>query len=486
MQDLFANDQSSSSSSTGTNVASAGVAAARSSTGQSRTKRINNITAFALVSVVILAAVPFGSNRPFFWALWAFVIGSSGLIYFAMLLRHSGTLRRPIALYPVISCLFVTVAFWMSIQSIPLSAIWSGAEFKTQTGEVVFSPSLSIAPGDTLLALLKWVTYGTLFFLFLQVSARKTRARNLSLTLMFAVTIFALYSFFSLHYLGDTLLFSDKVQYFGDATGTFVNRNSFATFLAMGAALSAGLAMPTVSAKSESRSDRNGQISKFLNFTSVNAIALACLAIIVSSMIATNSRMGVFAGITGIFVVVLLRLPNNRQRMAAAIAALVACVLVLFFFGSELLDRLLFTARGANSRLEIYQQVLSMVADRPLLGFGADAFRLGFPLYQAPPVSSDLVFDKAHSTYLTHWSELGVFVGTLPILIVATIALMIIRHMRKTGSRTVEVCASLGTIAVAAVHSIVDFSLEIQAVVFLFLAILALGFSEALSDETKS
>ena len=466
-----------------TTVASAGTVATKSAGGMSRTTRLNDLTSYLLLTVVMFSAIPYGSNRPFFWALWATVVGVIGLYYAYFLFKASASPRRPVNRYPAITLFFALVSGWMLVQALPIGAIWGGSEFVTQTGTSIKVLSLSLAPGETILAFLKWVTYGIMFFLFLQVGARKTRARFTSRMLMYCVTALAIYSFVALIFLNDTLLLSDKTQYFGDLTGTFVNRNSFATFLAMGAVLSAALAIPSSNSVSGHGSARTEPGGDGWALTLQNAVAFACFAIVLSALIATHSRMGTFAGLCGLLVVIFLRLPTNRLRLVAGAIAVAATVTVLAFYGDQLLDRLLFTTNNAQTRLELYKQVLAMIRDRPVLGFGADAFNPSYPLYQSWPVPTHLVFDKAHSTYLTHWSELGLVVGSLPILIVALCAWTVVRCLLQGGTKTVEVCASIGVITVAALHSLVDFSLEIQAVVFLFIAIVALGVTEAFSHK---
>ena len=126
-------------------------------------------------------------------------------------------------------------------------------------------------------------------------------------------------------------------------------------------------------------------------------------------------------------------------------------------------------------RGDLYAQVLGMIAARPWLGYGGGAFEAAYPLVHLPPVSPDLVWDKAHSTYLSLWAELGVIAGSIPMLLVAGIGADALRlYLRRRGDWACP-AAAVSAIVVVAIHSVVDFSLEIEANVFLFLAILAVG-----------
>src|SRR5690606_38321648 len=85
--------------------------------------------------------------------------------------------------------------------------------------------------------------YAMLFFLVAQVSVNPHRGRQMLRFLFWVTVAYAVYGLVSLTQLGDTLLGLDKWAYLGSATGTFVNRNSFATFLAFGIAMGVAIAI---------------------------------------------------------------------------------------------------------------------------------------------------------------------------------------------------------------------------------------------------
>ena len=126
-------------------------------------------------------------------------------------------------------------------------------------------------------------------------------------------------------------------------------------------------------------------------------------------------------------------------------------------------------------RWDLYGQIAEMIAARPWLGYGAGAFEIAFPLFHRPPVSVDLVWDRAHSSYLTLWSELGLVVGSLPILIIGLILWRLITTFVVRAKLSIANVAAIGAIVVVAIHSLVDFSLEIHAVALLFVALIATG-----------
>ncbi|WP_157950479.1 O-antigen ligase family protein [Pannonibacter carbonis] len=447
--------------------------------GRSSTSRLNDLTGRAVLLVLALAPVPLGSNRPFFWSLWALVLGLLLIAYGAALYRKGLRLRLPFTAFQGLTFLFTLVSFWMALQVLPIGKILPLPDIRSTTGTSFAFSSISLTPGDTLLALLRWLSYGVLFFLALQASVRKQRARRLTWFLLLFVAIQAAYAIIAMLYLADQVVLVEKTQYLGEATGTFVNRNSLATYLGFGCVLALLLALPEVDGPQDAPRKRSRRGGFSLALTSDNILAGVALLIMLAALLATGSRMGLFATFCGLATALLARLPGWRSRLTGLGVIAVAGVGFVAIYGAGTLERLITVERDSESRLSLYRDTLAMISDRPLLGFGAQSFEYAFPLYDTDPGNSAYTYDKAHSTYLTHWSELGLVFGSLPLILVLVIAVTLLRALWVYGLREVEICAALAVIAVAAVHSLVDFSLEIEAVTFLFVTILAIGFATA-------
>jgi O-antigen ligase len=215
----------------------------------------------------------------------------------------------------------------------------------------------------------------------------------------------------------------------------------------------------------------------------VAAIALiaAGLFVIGAALVATQSRMGFFAGLIGALSVTVLALSRRRATvwLIALSALLVATLGLLVLNGGGLLERVGSLETAGDVRADLYRQVWGMILSSPWVGYGAGTFELAFPLFHQLPVSPDVVWNKAHSTYLSLWVELGFLFGSLPLFIVAAAALRLVRSASR-GAAGAPRLAAIGVIAVAAVHSAVDFSLEIQAVAFTFIAIVFLAIGAGL------
>ena len=205
---------------------------------------------------------------------------------------------------------------------------------------------------------------------------------------------------------------------------------------------------------------------------------------IFSALLSTQSRMGMGAVFVGVMTALLMpRGASSISRRTTAIIAVAAVAAVAYFgFG---FDRFLLVEKAAETRTELYKQVIDMIVDRPLMGFGAGSFEYAYPLYHAPPVSSAYVWERAHSTYLQLWSELGLVAGSIPMIMIVTLVVATWRGAKRNGGPKPEQLAMVGAVACVAVHSLVDFSLEIEAVALLFVMILGIGSGEYLG-KTKA
>jgi O-antigen ligase len=455
-----------------------GVSSTRSRAGsrsQSKGKgRVtNDILMWCLLVFTALAPLPLGSNRPLFWITSAGVMGLVGAAYFLASILRSEPLRYPLGSLRLHLWLFIVVCLYLLLQTLPLAGLVGLDRFGTEQVFVTFS-SISIAPGATQLMLLRMLTYGLFFFLVMQVAARESRRVFMISALLAIVSVYALIGLISLQS-GDTILGLPKWAYFGSATGTFVNRNSYATFLAFGACIAAArLVQALVHGSDDYRWDTRLRPSR-----SVIIGYFVAYVLIISVVIATQSRMGLFVSIAGTLTVIAANAPRLVKTRATAAFALVAALAsvggALFLYGSGVFERIGGLERSAELRTELYRQVVELIAMRPWTGFGGGTFEVAFPLVHRLPLSADLVWDKAHNTYLALWAELGLVIGTLPILMFAMFGFRLITGLlRRRGDSATQIVA-LSIMAAGALHSLVDFSLEIQAITFIFLMAVALG-----------
>ncbi|WP_421760459.1 O-antigen ligase family protein [Devosia sp.] len=429
--------------------------------------RLNNRLAVALVAVVGLATIPLASNRPALWMIWSVVVSAIGLLYGARLLLMGAPARVPLQRFALECALICVLWLYLAVQLLPFAGFFP-APVTLADGSQIVSPSISLAPGDTALMLVTMGTFALLFFLFSQVAANRRRARIALRALFLIIAASAIFALISLTQLGDTLLGFEKRYYLGFATGTFVNRNSFATFLASGLAIGIPVLLDSVSTALAEKSSRQ--------WVFVGVVA-AGIVFIVAALLASGSRMGVFAGGAGALVtfgIGLFTIRNlGRSRLVFVLLAIVAAGALLIFYGSGVMERLIFT-HDEDGRGELYAQVWQAILQRPWLGYGGGSFPSTFPVFQHAPLAGEVVWDHAHSTYLALWFEMGLVFGSIPLLIIASLTVRSVLGF-KDRSNNLLALSAVGVVVVFGLHSIVDFSAEIMANAFLLIAVLALG-----------
>nr|WP_316656234.1 O-antigen ligase family protein [uncultured Gellertiella sp.] len=426
----------------------------------------------------------FGSNRPIFWFFWAAFLGATATWWVLRITGAGEFVRIPIRDVRLLLAGFAAMAIYMAVQLLPLGGYLSPVSTLTAPGLALASRSISLAPGDTWLALVRWLSYGLLFYLVLQLAANRSRAHKF-ITILYWITVTqAVIGLIFRFEFGDTLLGITKWTYIGSATGGFVNRNSFATYLAFGTVIGLSMIFERTLFPARASDPKVSRLDAYTGRGGVIQILIGWLVLVVT-LFATNSRMGTGVAFAGMVVVTLfafLKAPKGttgRTGWLIAGAMVTAAGLLLALHGQTLVDRLGSAEGDANVRLEIYRQVLQMIRMRPWTGFGGNSFEYVYPLFHDFPVSIDFVWDKAHDTYLANWSEYGLVFGTLPLLIPVIVLIRLLKAYLSAPQADVIILAAFGIITIGALHSLVDFSLEIEAVTFVFVAVMATGYARA-------
>jgi O-antigen ligase len=432
-------------------------------------RRQNSFALWALLVLLALAPLPLASARPFLWALWASYVGLASLCFFTWQVRSGAALRvSPLDLKVPAGLVILTLAA-LVVQLLPL-----GPFPVTVTSEGwLTGAQISVAPGQTTLMLARQLTYALIAVLVLQIAVSATRRSFFLHGLIAIIFVYGAYGLIALR-TGDTILGLPKWAYFGSITGSFVNRNSFATFLGLGAVLTLAHGCAVVKQQAQHHRD-DGLIAGFLGRAVLYGSTYLFLLLVI---IGTQSRMGLFATLAGSSVVIIAMLLSIRRLgiiILLSPIAIAVFVALLWMMGGNLLERIESQGFVSNDRMVLYQQVRDLIALRPFTGFGGGTFEIAFPVVHQLPLSADLTWHLAHNTYLALWAELGLVAGSFLILAVIAVAVRLVRSMRQgVGSWTAQV-AALGVIVQVAVHSIVDFSLEIPANTMMFVAIVAAG-----------
>ncbi len=435
-----------------------------------RTRILNQALSVFILIVLIISPLMIGSNRPVFWLINSTAVMSVTAL--VLLLATFGIMR-----------IRVSLNRWRLIAALGLIYIVGVTVQMGLTG--LFPNSGMHSQSTVLIGLLRVISYGCLFFLILQVASNVKRARRLAWGVFGVVIAMAIYSLVSQQ--APELLFYEKAEGVKVVTGPFINRNSLATYLAFGCALGTALVL---------RGDREGKMRNKRRRMDVEMVAgrlalFVAVLLMFATILTTGSRMGTFVGLLGIFVPVVLRVSQaekasgSRQALVGlsiTVVGVLAFVVVSAMYGGVVFDRLGSTGLASDVRLALYDNIWNVVMQRPFTGHGFDSFELAFRTGHELPVSPDLRWQNAHNTYLELWVELGLILGSIPPLICGVILLRLIKRGATNQYTGYLAQAAVAAIVIAAVHSFVDFSLEIEANVFLFIVILGLGLAP---DDSK-
>lgn len=447
---------------------------------QSGRRPQNGFALFAMLVLFALAPLPFASARPFLWALWASYVGVAALVFFAWQFRSGTNLRANPLDFRVPTVLVVLTIATLIAQLLPFGSF----PIVQSEQQLLTSAQISVAPGQTLLMLARQLTYALVAVLVMQIAASDKRRIVLLHGLIAIALAYGAYGLIALR-LGDTILGLPKWAYEGSITGTFVNRNSFATFVGMGAILTLAHGCATIRRQAERHRD-DGLINGLFSQVILYAAAYVFLILVV---VGTQSRMGLFATLTGSAVVVVFTLLSIRRlSLILLIAPLALATLIGLFWmlGGGLLERIESERFDSSSRWQLYEQIQSLIALRPWTGFGGGTFEIAFPIVHELPLTPEVTWNLAHNTYLALWSELGLIGGSFLILAIAYIGVRITLSLwRNEGSWTAQI-AALAVIVQLAIHSLVDFSLEIPANTLVFVAIVATGLATTLKTSQRS
>jgi hypothetical protein len=342
------------------------------------------------------------------------------------------------------------------------------------------SPAMALAPSAAVAGLLKLLTYGASFWFALQMGRDPRRAWRLLHWFAWASAVYASYGL--INYLAGNrwLLWYERWAYAEDVTSTFVSRNHYATFAALGM-----LAATALSIKTFKENWRLGDRSLPTLNRAIDALMSKSLAYFVVALtigmawLQTHSRLGFAAGTIGtiVFLLVLRTSGAIRGRWALLATSVLTVVFLISVSGSGTLARL--DATQDFDRAIIFARVTDGIERSPWVGYGYGSFPAAFQMFRDMTIPPGLEYTEAHSSYLELAFELGVLPAALVVVALGWIAMLNLRgaHTRQRDAILPALGASAAVIM--GVHSVGDFSLQIPAIAITYAAVLAIGCAQS-------
>jgi O-antigen ligase len=438
----------------------------------------------AFLALLVWAPLPLGSNRT--WAMGALAVCMGGVLLLSWLVV---TLRGQ---SPVQRCL----GAWMPLSALTALATLVAAQAWVGLPGMAGQGVGSVDPYHTRYFLVCTLTYLAAFVLVLLLVNSEQRAKYFVFTLIGAALMQALLAIVLLSTQASYTLFFESINHGSQATGTYINRNHLACYLYLGLSLGVGWILGSLTGASSQESQAKARLVALLKFLLSGRMALRLLLVVmVIALVLTRSRMGngaFLAGLLAVAVMVWWRLPALRRVVTVVVVSLllVDVIIVGQWVGLErVVQRMEATAMSegdrrdeetVEARLQPARHTVPMIAQRPWFGYGGGTYNTAFPPFKSGDMLLHLLyFDHAHNDY----AEIAADVGLVGALLLAAVALSTsvrvwtLATLRNTSATRAAAYGVWMALCCVAIHSWVDFNLQIPANALTFTAILALAWA---------
>lgn len=443
------------------------------------------------LGLVLLLPLPFGAVPTWAWSLMA-VASALLLLAWSALVWRSGNVP-PVSfsrIWPA-AALFGIVIVW----SIAQTATWTPAAWHhplwTAAGDALDRPlpgRISLDPFESYSTILRLVAYAAIFWLALQFCRDRERAHVALKTFTVAAGVYTAYAVAVQISGTNTILWFNKTRYLDVATGTFLNRNTFATYAGIGVlALTARLVQVLEDRLPRSLSFRDSARQAMILLLQRHWPLLTGFVVAFGALLMSESRGGLVSCLAGLTVMVLAlaarRVGRRKIALRTGLAMLAASLLLIFTAGQGVIDRIGASQGKLDARGPIYDVTNAAIEQSPLLGTGLGSFPGVYRLYNRGEVGTAVL--RAHNTYLEYALELGWPGAAAQIGVVFLLTLACLKGVWHRERDTVYPVLGLSVSVLVGVHSMIDFSLQIPAIAATFAFLMGLGCAQSWSTARR-
>ncbi|WP_224406168.1 O-antigen ligase [Afifella sp. IM 167] len=429
---------------------------------------------------VVAGVLAYGATRPLTFSLMAglFLVSALSAVWQPLPNRR----LRNLALLTV--ALAAALIGWSLLQTLPLGL---GDALGLEDAAARIVPpgpgAISVDPGRTLYAIpaavLPLLVFVTTFILFRREESAFFLVQFLAgLGVVLAVIGIPQFLFDPGH-----ILLIPKVAYPESLTGSFINRNTAAAFFGCAALLCAAVAATPRQANERWRPPpppgEPVRMPLRLSAQAYAGIWLVGAGACLTALLLTQSRAGIAVFLSGVFVFSAIRLWTYLRRkevpVAKRLAAMLGLSVLLAIAGIVVAGRALlrFQLAGLDSaRWCAYRSTVRAIGDHVWFGTGLGTFPVVFPAYRAADCAPAARWETAHSTYLEGYMALG-----LPFLFALVLVFVVVTHILITGIRSRRrmrnvPIAGAAVSTLVALHSLIDFPLQVPGFAAYFSAAL--------------
>lgn len=460
----------------------------------------------SLLFFIIYLPLPFASNRT--WAI-AILNMYVGVLFFSTIIvwrNHLNLMFEQMKFYyaPLFVCFLFLIASVVQVLPMPDEVIrtLSPEAYNIQAMAGLqghMHLTLDIYQSRLMLGLT--ASYLIVFFLCLLLVRNAERLSILMNVLVWSGLFQAIVGIFlystGAHY---QLFFVDIIH--ENVIGTFVNRNHFAGYMEMTLAIGIGLMIAKLGRGSAEHYGWKAKLVSALNFVMSSKMRLRLmLVVMVIALVLTKSRMGNSAFFLSMLTVGVIAIFLSRRSAPATAALILSLVVVdLFVIGTWVgLDKVVsrinqteITSYGKTAEVDFIRRSpkfqeesveqrslpakysLELIKQFPLFGTGAGSFYNSFNRYRPSEITE--YFDHAHNDYIELMCDLGIASWLLFLLVMMTLwqsfKVMKVRRFSLARGAAFGVAMSIVSLAI---HSSVDFNLQIPANALTFMVILSIA-----------
>ncbi len=430
---------------------------------------LSKLSFVLLLAVITIAPMPYGSVEAHWVALWCILlsVALATVDLSALRLAHI-QLLAPVFALVVFLGVVVVLQSTSGLAHVLRDPIWD--EAASLLGVSAGAHSAAASEGTPWHSLGPALAITSCFLVSFALALDPARADIIFKSVAYSGVVYAGY--------GLITMLSDPTHP-DRLTGTFVNRNSAATYFGTCAIIWLALFLSAV------RRDLS-RLTKpvlFLTPSVQTFIAGIAFVVVLISVFLTLSRAGAILTIVSLALTggVLLKRQYPRAASSALIATgvILASLAVLELLGGRVGLRISQAGLIDENRWHVYRASLAIVTEHPWIGTGLGTFPEVFPAYRPPELASPLVWDRAHSSLVELAIEMGVpFTGAVIALWIYLLVWLVRGcYARQRGIRFPA--AGLGVFLLGSLHSLVDFSLQIPGYAIVFAAVTGCGLAQS-------
>lgn len=437
---------------------------------------MSSIARVAFLALIVWVPIPLGSNRPIFWVINAVLV----TLILGMLLF--GSVSRPIpgpASKTMSLVLIATLAGigWMLLQA----AHWTPPSihhpfWQTFGGDGIDSEgAISINPSATYSTALQVLTAALAGIIAARISLTRARSEHLLIAVLVSSLFVAVWGLAAVALDWQQTLFDQRGPS-SQLTSFFVNRNTTAVFIGLGLVANSALMITRL----KEWRPAPGWLPVIVDFPAKTGVFMMVYLLLGAALLTTASRAGIAAAVLGCLATFAVSWQRrSRKPISLALGSLAIFATLMMFLGASsarLFERLGQLDFADDARWQFYRDTLAAIADRPLLGHGAGTFADFYPFYRSPDAPEGVLL-AAHNTYLQAAAELGIPLVLAGLAVLFILVGVCVRGARNRAEPLAAAIAAVGATVVLAVHSLFEFSLQIQSIAICFAAMLGAGVS---------